>query len=317
MSRKTLLTVRLLVGLLPVLAALLAPGCGFDLDYDKYAVVYGISDYPPGYDDLNFTDDDARDFSDLLAAQGFQVILRVTDDAAVDPLPVGEATDAQLQADFAAVAQTAGEDDLFLFYFSGHGAVGPSASPETTENASGSDSNEEYLVLVNDLLADLVLYRDDQLAADLRALPCIKKIVLIDACNSGGFIGNELETDLIPPSLGDSSDESVLDYLADAISLYTNFDGSTSDITPENALVIAAAGEREESFESNDYEHGVMTYFLLESAQKGDRNDDGYTTVTEVFDYILRSIQEDWNVTYPAFAPHVSGGPVDYVLFTN
>jgi hypothetical protein len=301
----------LLLALAALLAVVLAPGCSFELDYDKYAVVYGISNYPEEDYDLSYTDDDARDFSDLLAAQGYQVILRVTDDVVTD------ATDNQLRADFTAVAQTAGDDDLFLFYFSGHGGYEASASPDTTENASGSDDNEEYITLVNDLLTEFVPYYDDELAADLRAIPCVKRIVIIDACNSGGFIGNELEVDGIPPSLQDGSENGALDNLIEAIRLYSNFDDSASDINPEDALVIAASGERESSYENPAYGHGVMTYFLLESAEEGDRNDDGYITVTEAYDFILHSIQKEWNVSSSAFAPHVSGGPVDYVLFTD
>ena len=51
--------------LLILAAALtLLASCTLELDYDKYAIVYGISDYPVG-GDLASTDDDARDMNDL------------------------------------------------------------------------------------------------------------------------------------------------------------------------------------------------------------------------------------------------------------
>jgi hypothetical protein len=303
----------LLLALAALLAVVLAPGCSFELDYDKYAVVAGISDYQGLANPLSYTDEDAQEFGDLLAGQGFEVTYLITTD---DVFDASDATYANVQTAFDAIAQKIGEDDLFLFYFSGHGRQEASASPDTTENASGSDGYEEGIILLTAAPA-LVFYYDDELAADLRAIPCVKRIVIIDACFSGGFIGNELEVDGIPPSLQDGSENGALDNLIEAIRLYSNFDDSASDINPEDALVIAASGERESSYENPAYGHGVMTYFLLESAEEGDRNDDGYITVTEAYDFILHSIQKEWNVSSSAFAPHVSGGPVDYVLFTD
>ena len=84
--------------------------------------------------------------------------------------------------------------------------------------------------------------------------------------------------------------------------------------------MLAAAGEQEFSWESLSFQHGVFTYFLLESATSGDRNSDGFVTVSEAYDYVRRSIDDRWNATSfydERFAPHLSGGPVDYVLFTS
>jgi hypothetical protein len=298
-------------------------GCTLDLNYDKYAIVYGFSDY---YDngDLEYTDEDARDFADLLNAQGYQVIMRITDyqnpgdnDASID----------QLTTDFDSVAQNADLDDLFLFYFSGHGGQ-DSASSGTTENTLGSDGFDEVLLLVDDLLGVDVYLSDDELAALLRTILCARKVVIIDACNSGGFIGNQLEVDAIPPSLWEGPSKGYFERMADAMSLYANYGDITSDIPPSDALVIASSGERELSYETPDpaypeifpYYHGVMTYFLLQSVTRGDSNSDGYVTVTESYYYIARNIKSEWNRQHTIFAnflPHVSGGPVDYILFTK
>jgi hypothetical protein len=108
--------------------------------------------------------------------------------------------------------------------------------------------------------------------------------------------------------------------------MYANFDGSSADIPPWDALVISASGERESSYESPDklgqgplYYHGVFTYFLLQSERNADHNGDGYITVTEAYYYARNRINTEWNLSYgypvDAFSPHVSGGPVDYVLF--
>ena len=156
-------------------------------------------------------------------------------------------------------------------------------------------------------------------------ISCRRKVLILDSCNSGGFIGNELEADGVPPSLLEG-DRSPAVNLADAISMYANFDGSSADIPPWEAMVISASGEQEYAYESPDqsgqgplYSHGVLTYFLLQAEHGADRNGDGYVTVTEAYDFVRTRIKNEWNLrngyANDAFSPHVSGGPVDYVLF--
>jgi len=83
-SRQHRITAMLLPALILAAGLALLASCTFDLDYDRYAIVYGISDYPT-VQDLTSTDDDANDMSDLLLSQGFDVILRVTDDPVQTP----------------------------------------------------------------------------------------------------------------------------------------------------------------------------------------------------------------------------------------
>jgi hypothetical protein len=225
-------------------------------------------------------------------------------------------TDADLTnllADIDSVALTAKEDDLFVFYFSGHGGFGGSG-PEP----AGSDPVTEWIFLYGSLSDSSQTFSDDQLLAAFGPIRARQKVIILDSCNSGGFIGNELEADGEPSSLVEGS-ESLAELAARAISLYANFDGSSADIPPWEALVLSAAGEREESLEGTYYDHGAFTYYLLEAERKGDANGDGYVTVTEAFAYTQKYIYRDYYlgrfVPYDAFSPHVSGGPVDYVLF--
>ncbi len=296
-----------------VAGALLATGlallasCTFDLNYDKYAIVYGISDYPPAgpsSGDLAVADADAQAMRDLLAEQGFQVIPYTHTDA--------EATYTQLAADGDTIAAVATLDDLFVFYFSGHGGQAVSGTGGGTENTPETDAKEEYIALHD---RDLT---DDQLADLVRTIPCARKVIILDACFSGGFISNSLEADAIPPDYSQRP-KGIFGTLGDAIYLYANFQDYGSDIPPGEALVIAASGEQDYAYETDD--NGVMTGFLLESATKADYNFDGYITVSESYFYIYRNINKYFNRLYgpsgDAFFPHVSGGPVDYILFTK
>jgi uncharacterized caspase-like protein len=293
-----------------ILASLSA--CVLDTPYDKYAIVYGVADYQDGVNDLNYTDDDALAMEALLTGQGYQVVARRLNDAA--------SKDNLQNFDIPAVAALAQQEDLFVFYFSGHGGQASSGS-----EAAGGDAYNEYIYLYgSDNLSNLSLaVSDDELVAAFAGIKARKKVIIIDACNSGGFIGNALEVDGEPPALVEGSD-GLLERMADAIRLYANFDGSTADIPPSEALVLSASGEREFSYETPDsygegppLYHGVFTYYLLEAERKGDLNHDGWVTVTEAFAYTQDMIYRYWNHGFPsdAFSPHVSGGPVDYVLF--
>jgi hypothetical protein len=280
--------------------------CVLDVPYDKFAIVYGVADYGGLLSTLLYTDEDADAMQQLFSdSQGFaEVILRKNN----------LATSGQLLIDIGDIAANPDmdQDDLFVFYFSGHG--GPYG---TGPEAQGGDAQDEWISLYgSDATPELsTTFSDDALIAALRVIPCRKKVFIIDACNSGGFIGNELEADGEPPSLADGS-ESIVALAARAIRLYANFDGSSADIPPWEALVLSAAGERESSWESSFYGHGVFTFYLLKAESKGDLNHDGWVTVTEAFAYTQKKIYEDWNYGdgFP-FSPHVSGGPVDYVLF--
>jgi len=282
--------------------------CLLNAPYDKYAIVYGVADYEGTANDLQYPDDDALAMAAMLTDQGYQVIQRL--DAA--------ATRGNLETvDVPAVAAAAKEDDLFVFYFSGHGGFGGSG-PEP----AGSDPVTEWIFLCGSLSDSSQTFSDDQLLAAFSPIRARKKVIILDSCNSGGFIGNGLEADGIPQSLYEPGD-SLGERISRALNLYANFDGSSADIPPWEAIVLSASGELESSYESPplipQYYHGVFTYYLLQADSQGDGNGDGYVTVTEAFDYARRMINRDWNrvngIYGAAFSPHVSGGPVDYVLF--
>ncbi len=301
-----------------ILAGLIFAGpsaCLLNAPYDKYAIVYGVSIYDSGlaegvYPNLKYPDDDAVAMKAMLIAQGYQVWMQTNTDADLT----------NLLADIDSVALTAKEEDLFVFYFSGHGDFGGSG-PEP----AGSDPVTEWIFLYGSLSDSSQTFSDDQLLAAFGPIRARKKVIILDSCNSGGFIGNELEADGEPSSLVEGS-ESLAELAARAISLYANFDGSSADIPPWEALVLSASGEREFSRESPDklgrgpkLYNGVFTYYLLEAEREGDANRDGWVTVTEAFAYTQDCIYRDWNYGYgfpsDVFSPHVSGGPVDYVLF--
>jgi len=228
---------------------------------------------------------------------------------------LGEApTRDTLQNDLASLSGSIGSSDEFVFYFSGHGMQNAEATHEffipyggVVEGPPGSYYGDE---------AGSV--RDDEMGAFLTgSIDTPRRVVILDTCNSGGFIGNTLEVDTTPPTTLWKPVFS-LSTIAKAIAAYASFTtDSSTGISAYRAQVLSAAGSGESCYEDSGYAHGVMTYFLLKTAGDGDLNGDGAVTVLEAFSIVKAGIEEDWNAENPgeAFTPHVSGGAVDFVLF--
>jgi hypothetical protein len=299
----------------------------------RYALVYGVAMYatsePAGdYPNLLYPDDDAADVAAMLTARGYIVKSRWVDHeghlwvdgidrGSVDaPANAGEApTKDTLQSDLATLSGSIGPTDEFVFYFSGHGM-------------QNIEETHEFFVPFGGIVKIGMDYygneptcvRDDEMGAFLfGSIATPRRVVILDTCNSGGFIGNTLEVDTTPPTTSATGRQGFsLSTIAKAIAAYASFTTTSSmGISPYQAQVLSAAGSGEYSYETSGYGHGVMTYYLLQTAANGDFNGDGAVTVLEAFSLVKAGIEEDWNAESPfdAFTPHISGGAVDFVLF--
>ena len=277
------------------------------------AVIYGVADYADtDINDLTYTDDDGSAMRDLFIAKYGVSNVLFKESAG--------ATLTQLESDLQTAAGMIGPNDNFVFYFSGHGGQA-SSLPESREG-TGSDSLNE-LIFFQDAAFDTNTntwtagaLTEDELLTLLQPIPTSRKFVIIDACNSGGFVGSSADVDLTSQ---DYDSYGVTDGLAQTINLYIRYPGiEPSDLPYNEAIVLSAAGEREFSYESGSIEHGVFTYFFLETPSRGDLNGDGAVTIDEAFRYTSDRIDEQWNMYLPSdqFHPHVSGGPINYVLFS-
>jgi hypothetical protein len=134
-----------------------------------YAVMVGISDYPGTGNDLPLTADDARKLDQALRRQGRLASESVT-------LIDGQATRAAVRAAIQRVAAAAGPDDLFLFFYSGHGnqvrgqvsATEPDGKNETIEMVDGAITDDEMNEMFQQIRAQTAL-------------------LVLDSCFSGGF----------------------------------------------------------------------------------------------------------------------------------
>ena len=296
-------------------------GCSLYYRYEptkKYALVYGVSVYIDSFGEgekinLTYTDDDAISIANFLTERGYNVLLRTNKDA----------SKAQFEADINMLKEKVKENDLVLFYYSGHGAQTSDVKPALKGiEPPDRDPDDEWIFLYGSIYYDtngsLVLdsaktYTDDSLSEALKVLTNNRKVVILDSCNSGGFIGNYLETDRVPQTITDKP-LPMNEILKKAVDLYVNYNANRSsspDVPPDNAIVISAAGESEFSYESSSIGHGIFTYFLLQADPNADLNGDGMVTTIELYSFTKAAIKLS---RYP-FSPHVSGGPVDFALF--
>ena len=300
-----------------------------NVDFDGYAIVYGVSTYidslpESSYPNLPLPDDDAVSMAALLEKKGYTII-------SGGPRLNGEATKTNLLADVAEAALLADENSTVVFYFAGHGVQSDlfsesAPSGEESSDTDTYDSYDEWIMLYDSVHSDGASLSftpddavyDDELNTILSAIETPRKVVLIDACNSGGFIGESGVYDSIPQ---DVDGWLVIDGpFSAALSLYfkTSYPDETNDVAPYQAFVFSASGEQELAYEDLSVGHGIFTYYLLESGNSGDADGDGYVTVAESFLYVAEMIESNWNDYMPYgywFHPHVSGNSVDIILF--
>ncbi|MGZ8336477.1 MAG: caspase family protein [Allosphingosinicella sp.] len=133
------------------------------------AVMVGVSDYGGRTNDLPNTDADAQQLFDSLREAGLLHPASVV-------LTNEQATTKAVADAFARVAAQAGPNDLFLFFFSGHGD-----QIDIAANARELDGRSETIELYDAAMTDAELEPLFQRVRGRMAM------VVIDACYAGGF----------------------------------------------------------------------------------------------------------------------------------
>jgi len=247
-----------------------------------WAVVCGVADYPGTRNDLDYSADDATDIHEVLLSNSRWRSSNVW------ILKNGQATRSAIYQAIQTITARADADDIFLFFFSGHGTTGFDEYPYDE-----LDWSDEYIVPFDGIAyqastdSDTIqlsqCIRDDDLATWLRSLPVSKYVVLLDTCYSGGAIKNLERT----KGIGDFIPESY-DSFAPDVSL-----GVTLKDLDDNqrGLVITACDDDETCIESGALHHGLLTYFLAEGMRgAADTNGDGNVSALECYAYVQKHI---------------------------
>lgn len=215
-----------------------------------WALLVGVNHYEDKFiSDLGVCVADVTAMQQSLAGD-YQVISLLTD-ATPDNLP----TRAQILGQLAAVAQAAAEDDLLLFFFSGHGIA---------------EAGESYL-----------LPRDVRTASfkhtavsmhDVREImdqsPARAKVIVLDACHSGAAIGKA------EPVM---TEEFIRRVFAEA----------------EGIVVLASCRQGQKSWPWEEKGRSVFTYYLLEALEgRADFDKKGFVTVNDVSRYVTDGVKQ-------------------------
>lgn len=305
----------------------------------KTAILYGISIYvdysiiPYSSNEgigqnLKYPDDDVNSMANLLSSQGWTVIKRINGGDPADSS--GGASLANLQTDISNVLSTLESGERVLFYYSGHGISNPTSSGTTAGEwifpyGSVSSSTIDYTKALNP--SNLVsLFKP---LTDRKA----NLVIILDSCNSGGFVANGTYSSDLPDDYSSSSylgGQSLTDKAMLFASISDYFNGSTQSgaLSAANVWVLSAAGKSEFSYDDDAVAHGVFTYTLLTATDqsngymKADFNHDGFVTLQELYRHSKERLDAIWNIYgydsdgLPSqFLPHLSGNPLDILIF--
>ena len=168
-----------------------------------YGIFAGISDYSqlretnPDWGDLSYTADDAIVARDaLIASAGMRAENAYT-------FTYRQATLGNIEGAFDEIAAQINPDDVFVFFYSGHGGQEERAGGP---NAADADSYDETLALSDQTVTD------DEIDALFDKINAAASIIILDSCYSGGFAKDVVSS---PGRMGlFSSDEDVPSLVA-------------------------------------------------------------------------------------------------------
>jgi len=231
----------------------------------RYALVVGVSDYE-SWPDLAYGEADALAFLDFIEDPdrgGFP-------EESCRDLIGTNATQRNIKREIKWLLGEAGEGDLVILYFAGHG------DQEKDFEGEEEDGQDEYLIPIDgtqDLFSTAI--GDDDLCRWLSTLEGngARTVLILDSCKSGGA------------SRGEGSRIGMGDALVD-ISADT-----------EQRVTLCASEEFESSYESDDLQHGVFTYFLLQglgadetAPPRADTSGEGRVSIAELAAYLSAAV---------------------------
>ncbi|MFC1525984.1 caspase domain-containing protein [Candidatus Latescibacterota bacterium] len=213
---------------------------------EVYALVVGIDDYQDEtITDLRFAEKDARAFYELLIEEGVGIVRPEN----VRYLPSREATYLNISRAIEdhLVNQARSPGDMVILYFAGHGAEGP----HVVQGAA------YYLVPADAVRTNLLstAIEKGRLQFLWGAIPAQRKVIITDACHSGGLKGLQ--------ALSTSGFEDM----------------------GAGKMTLAAARADQRSYELPALGHGIFTHTLLEGLRgRADEegNNDGLVSLAEV-----------------------------------
>jgi len=235
-----------------------------EMQKNVWAVVIGINDYRNACP-LRYAVNDARAFySHLTDHTGIpteNVTLLLDQDATLGRLRSTLGT---------VVKNKAGKNDMVVVYFAGHGAT------ERDAMSTDGDGLEKYLLPCDadprDLYASALPMRE--VSHIFQRIRSERLIFIVDACYSGATGGRTISATGFRANISDT----FLDRLASG----------------RGTVILTASAANEVSAESEQFQHGVFTYYLLQALQgEADADKDGAISVDEAYAYVSKEVPRE------------------------
>jgi uncharacterized caspase-like protein len=243
----------------------------------RWAVIIGISEYADtSIKGLRYAASDAKAFYDfvrspLAGGGGF-------DPKYIRVLLNKDATYQNMRLALRQFLREAAPEDLVYVYFAGHGAPDPTSLKDLyllpydvrrTQIASGAYPMDDVVDAVNKVAAT-------------------HKILITDACHSGGLAGGGTRGGLEINEINDA----FLQRLRSSKGVNATFTASGPNET-------SAEGDQwRDPNDATDLGHGVFTYHLIEGLKgKADKNGDNIVDLAEMFEYTYANVATDTKQT--------------------
>ncbi|MEZ4939971.1 MAG: caspase family protein [Saprospiraceae bacterium] len=232
-----------------------------------YALVVGTARYRGDDLKLTFPDKDAIAFAEALDSIGRKLFRKNIEvqllTTSAEPWP----RKAEIAKAIRDIAAKADPDDILLVYFSGHGITYP----------PNSEKGQFYYLttdILSDKLDDESVLRAQAIAQDtlqewIRQVKARKRILILDACNSGAVV------DAIVHGRALNSDQRrSLERMKDLSGMF----------------VLAGSAADKASFEATPFGHGLLTYSLLNNMPKVAASNGTYIDVGKLFTAALNEV---------------------------
>lgn len=222
-----------------------------------HLLVVGINEYENQSLNLNYATSDAKSFASKMKAQGEQIYSKVVLHQLLDK----DATRDGILNKVAELKDKISVNDVFIFYYAGHGSMVDGSFYLVSTNASRLYDNSkinEYAIAASEL---------QQAMLDIKAL---KQLIVMDACQSGGSV-EVLAQRGVP-------EEKAIAQLSRSSGIH----------------VMAAAGSEQYATEFESLGHGLFTYALLEglAGAADGAPKDGKVTIYELKGYLDDQVPE-------------------------
>ncbi len=228
-----------------------------------FTLVIGINEYKNPKYSLNYARSDASGFEERIIKGGESIFDEVVQTTITD----SEATKENILAALDQIKSAAGPEDMFVFYYAGHGVMSDPATGTSEFYMAPSDVTQLYgneaLLKSHGIAASEI----QEYSKNIRAQ---KQLFVLDACQSGGA------TEML--AMRGAAEEKAIAQLARSTGTFW----------------LTASGSEQFATEFATLGHGVFTYAILEglngSADQGVK--DGKITVQELSAFLNDRVPE-------------------------